>query len=64
MSKLATFIEHVVSEKLVIDHYGRGVPIGGDALAGKDPHKADNGGRCGLASWRRNWFAEVLMRHA
>jgi hypothetical protein len=54
MSKLATFIEHVVSEKLVIDHYGRGVPIGGDALAGKDPHKADNGGRCGPANWPRN----------
>ena len=31
-------------KKLVIDHYGPGVPIGGGALAGKDPHKMD---KCG-----------------
>ena len=28
----------------MIDHYGPGVPIGGGALAGKDPHKVD---KCG-----------------
>ncbi len=27
--------------KLVVDHYGPGVPIGGGALCGKDPHKVD-----------------------
>jgi S-adenosylmethionine synthetase len=26
-------------KKLVIDHYGPGVPIGGGALCGKDPRK-------------------------
>jgi S-adenosylmethionine synthetase len=31
-------------KKLVIDHYGPSVPIGGGALAGKDPHKVD---KCG-----------------
>ena len=50
MSKLATFIEHVVSEKLVIDHYGPGVPIGGGAFAGKDPHKVD---KCGALRARQ-----------
>lgn len=28
-------------KKLVVDHYGPGVPIGGGALCGKDPHKVD-----------------------
>jgi S-adenosylmethionine synthetase len=28
-------------KKLVVDHYGPGVPIGGGALCGKDPHKID-----------------------
>ena len=31
-------------KKLVVDHYGPGVPIGGGALCGKDPHKADRAG--------------------
>ena len=30
--------------KLVVDHYGPGVPIGGGALTGKDPHKVDRAG--------------------
>lgn len=28
-------------KKLVVDHYGPGLPIGGGALCGKDPHKVD-----------------------
>ena len=28
-------------KKLVVDHYGPGVPIGGGAITGKDPHKID-----------------------
>jgi S-adenosylmethionine synthetase len=31
----------VVGRKLVVDHYGIGVPIGGGAVAGKDPSKSD-----------------------
>ncbi len=31
-------------KKLVVDHYGPGVPIGGGALCGKDPHKVDRQG--------------------
>lgn len=31
-------------KKLVVDHYGPGVPIGGGALCGKDPHKVDRVG--------------------
>ena len=31
-------------KKLVVDHYGPGVPIGGGALCGKDPHKVDRAG--------------------
>ena len=34
----------------VIDHYGPGVPIGGGALAGKDPHKVD---KCGALRARQ-----------
>ncbi len=30
--------------KLVVDHYGPGVPIGGGALIGKDPYKVDRAG--------------------
>ena len=37
-------------KKLVIDHYGPGVPIGGGALAGKDPHKVD---KCGALRARQ-----------
>ena len=37
-------------EKLVVDHYGPGVPIGGGALAGKDPHKVD---KCGALRARQ-----------
>jgi S-adenosylmethionine synthetase len=44
-------------KKLVIDHYGPGVPIGGGALAGKDPHKVD---KCG-ALRARQW-AKKLVR--
>ena len=45
----------------VIDHYGPGVPIGGGALAGKDPHKVDKSGALRarhlakkLFCWRRS----------
>ncbi len=31
-------------KKLVVDHYGPRVPIGGGAVWGKDPHKADRAG--------------------
>lgn len=31
-------------KKLVVDHYGPGVPIGGGALCGKDPYKPDRAG--------------------
>jgi S-adenosylmethionine synthetase len=44
-------------KKLVIDHYGPSVPIGGGALSGKDPHKVD---KCG-ALRARQW-AKKLVR--
>jgi S-adenosylmethionine synthetase len=44
-------------KKLVIDHYGSGVPIGGGALAGKDPHKVD---KCGVLRARQ--LAKKLVR--
>ena len=44
-------------KKLVIDHYGPGVPIGGGALAGKDPHKVD---KCGALRARQ--LAKTLFR--
>jgi S-adenosylmethionine synthetase len=34
----------LTGKKLVVDHYGPGVPIGGGALAGKDPYKVDRAG--------------------
>jgi S-adenosylmethionine synthetase len=45
-------------KKLVIDHYGPGVPIGGGALAGKDPHKVD---KCGALRARQ--LAKKLARN-
>ena len=44
-------------KKLVVDHYGPGVPIGGGALAGKDPHKVD---KCGALRARQ--LAKKLVR--
>ncbi len=44
-------------KKLVVDHYGPGVPIGGGALCGKDPHKVD---RCGALRARQ--LARNLVR--
>ena len=44
-------------KKLVIDHFGPGVPIGGGALAGKDPHKVD---KCGALRARQ--LAKKLVR--
>jgi hypothetical protein len=41
----------------VTDHYGPGVPIGGGALAGKDPHKVD---KCGALRGRQ--LAKKLVR--
>ena len=44
-------------KKLVIDHYGPSVPIGGEALSGKDPHKVD---KCGALRARQ--LAKKLVR--
>ena len=44
-------------KKLVVDHYGPGVPIGGGALSGKDPHKVD---KCGALRARQ--LAKDLVR--
>ena len=44
-------------KKLVIDHYGPGVSIGGGALSGKDPHKVD---KCGALRARQ--LAKKLVR--
>ncbi|MCE9614781.1 MAG: methionine adenosyltransferase domain-containing protein [Lentisphaerae bacterium] len=44
-------------KKLVVDHYGPTVPIGGGALSGKDPHKID---RCGALRARQ--LAKALCR--
>ncbi len=44
-------------KKLVVDHYGPSVPIGGGALSGKDPHKVD---KCGALRARQ--LAKQLVR--
>jgi S-adenosylmethionine synthetase len=44
-------------KKLVIDHFGPSVPIGGGALAGKDPHKVD---KCGALRARQ--LAKHIVR--
>jgi S-adenosylmethionine synthetase len=44
-------------KKLVVDHYGPLVPIGGGALSGKDPHKID---KCGALRARQ--LAKRLVR--
>jgi S-adenosylmethionine synthetase len=44
-------------KKLVVDHYGPSVSIGGGALSGKDPHKVD---KCGALRARQ--FAKKLVR--
>jgi S-adenosylmethionine synthetase len=44
-------------KKLVVDHYGPTVPIGGGALSGKDPHKVD---KCGPLRARQ--LAKSLVR--
>jgi len=44
-------------KKLVIDHYGPLVPIGGGAISGKDPHKID---KCGALRARQ--LAKQLVR--
>jgi S-adenosylmethionine synthetase len=45
-------------KKLVIDHYGPGVPIGGGALCGKDPHKVDKCGALRARQLAKNWCAK------
>jgi S-adenosylmethionine synthetase len=45
-------------KKLVIDHYGPGVPIGGGALYGKDLHKVDRIG----ALRARQWALQILQQ--
>ena len=44
-------------KKLVVDHYGPSIPIGGGALCGKDPYKID---RCGALRARQ--LAKKLVR--
>jgi S-adenosylmethionine synthetase len=44
-------------KKLVVDHYGPSIPIGGGALCGKDPYKVD---RCGALRARQ--LARNLVR--
>jgi S-adenosylmethionine synthetase len=44
-------------KKLVVDHYGPMVPIGGGAISGKDPHKID---KCGALRARQ--LAKRLVR--
>jgi S-adenosylmethionine synthetase len=44
-------------KKLVVDHYGPSVPIGGGALSGKDPRKVD---KCGALRARQ--LAKKLVR--
>ena len=47
----------LLGKKLDIDHYGPGVPIGGGAPSGKDPHKVD---KCGVLRARQ--LAKKLVR--
>lgn len=49
--------------KLVVDHYGPGVPIGGGALSGKDPHKVDRAGALAARHLAVNLLA-ALAAHA
>jgi S-adenosylmethionine synthetase len=46
-------------KKLVVDHYGPSVPIGGGALCGKDPHKVDR-----IGALRARQLAVRLVRDA
>ncbi len=46
-------------KKLVVDHYGPTVPIGGGALCGKDPHKVDR-----VGALRARQLAKSLLPHA
>ena len=46
-------------KKLVVDHYGPSVPIGGGALCGKDPHKVDR-----VGALRARQLAVRLVRDA
>jgi S-adenosylmethionine synthetase len=45
-------------KKLVVDHYGPDVPIGGGAIYGKDPHKIDRAG----AVRARQWAVDLLQQ--
>jgi S-adenosylmethionine synthetase len=40
-------------KKLVVDHYGPAISIGGGALCGKDPHKVDRCGALRARQWAR-----------
>jgi S-adenosylmethionine synthetase len=52
-------------KKLVIDHYGPGVLIGGGArFLARIPTSWTSAARCDPARWPRNSFAEESMRHA
>lgn len=44
-------------KKLVVDHYGPSIPIGGGALCGKDPHKVDRCGALRARQWARRLVA-------
>ncbi|MEI7436255.1 MAG: methionine adenosyltransferase domain-containing protein [bacterium] len=45
-------------KKLIVDHYGPTVPIGGGALCGKDPHKIDRCGALRARQWARQLVAD------
>ena len=49
-------------KKLVIDHYGPGVPIGGERLRVRIRTRWTSAARCEPASGRRNSFAKASMK--
>lgn len=51
-------------KKLVVDAWGPGVPIGGGALSGKDPHKVDRAGTLRARQIARTLVAEGRGREA
>jgi S-adenosylmethionine synthetase len=49
-------------KKLIIDHYGPSVPIGGGRSAARIRTRWTNAARCEPACWRRNWFAKDVAK--
>jgi hypothetical protein len=48
----------------IIDHYGPGVPIGEERFQARIHTRWISAGRCGPASWPRNWSAGEWMKPA